>query len=673
VPIAPLSPSGAKSALSLGVRPLLTAAASAALLALQAPIASAQSEAAAPTVDQLKQLSLDDLMQTEVTSAARHPETLLDTASAIQVISSQDIDDFGAVTIPDALQLADNLDIAQKNPHDWAVSARGFNSNLGDKMLVLIDGRSVYTPLFSGVFWNAQDYLLEDVDRIEVISGPGGTLWGANAVNGVISVTTKSAQDTQGVYIEQGNGSGLQEFSGARYGGTLAPNVYFRVYAKYMDYEDDLLPSGADASDAWKQGQAGFRIDALPSAQNRFTLQGDIYSGDLDIESGGNARLEGNNLLGRWTDVLPNGSDIKLQVYYDRTHLSDPFGASPFAPAGLLIDSLDTYDMDFQHHIVVGSRNEFVWGLGYRFTHDDVQQEAPNFGFEPPRLDQSLFSLFAQDETELETNLHLTLGTKLEHNDFTGFEWEPNIRISWTPSPRQNLWAAVSRAVRTPSRLDRDLAEPFEPVTLIEGSSSFVSETLIAYEAGYRMQINPRASASISTFYNDYNDLRSLDVTPVTFVPLVYGNNLVGRTYGAELSATYQVLDWWKLRGGYDLLEEHIWVRAGGSDFYNALDETADPKYKYSLRSSMDLPHGVALDADFRFVDSLRTDNGGVAAAVPAYYELGVRLAWQVTKNLELSVVGQNLLHREHPEYGVPGPGNEEIQRTVFGKAALRF
>jgi iron complex outermembrane recepter protein len=639
----------------------------------QAPAARAQSEASPAAVDQLKQLSLDDLEQTEVTSAARHPETLLDTASAIQVITSQDIEDSGAVTIPEALQFADNLDIAQKDPHDWAISARGFNSNLGDKMLVLMDGRSVYTPLFSGVFWNSQDYLLEDIDRIEVISGPGGTLWGANAVNGVISVTTKGAQDTQGFYVEQAAGSGVQEFSGARYGGTLAPNVYFRVYGKYLDVEDGQLPSGADATDAWKQGQGGFRIDALPSSHDTFTLQGDFYLGDEDLESGGDARIAGDNLLGRWTDILSNGSDIRLQVYYDRTHLSDPFGASQFAPAGILIDDLDTYDLDFQHHLLIGSRQQFVWGFGYRFTHDDVQQEAPNFGFEPPTLDQTLLSLFGQDEIALMPDVHLTLGTKLEHNDFTGFEWEPNLRLSWTPSTSQNLWAAISRAVRTPSRLDRDLAEPVEPVTLIEGSDNFVSETLIAYELGYRVQINPRASATISTFYNDYSDLRSLDITPVTELPLVYGNNLVARTYGAELSATYQVLDWWKLHGGYDLLEEHVWVRAGGFDFYNALDETADPKYQYSVRSSMDLPHDLALDADFRFVDSLRTANGGVAAAVPAYYELGVRLAWRLSKNLELSVVGQNLLHKAHPEFGVPGPDNEEIQRTIYGKAALRF
>jgi iron complex outermembrane recepter protein len=633
----------------------------------------AQSVAPTDSFDQLKLLSLDALMQTEVTSVSRRPETLLDAASAIQVISDDDIERSGATTIPEALELADNLDIAQKDPHDWAISARGFNSNLGDKMLVLIDGRTVYTPLFSGVFWNAQDYLLEDISRIEVISGPGGTLWGANAVNGVISVTTKGAEDTQGMYVEQGGGTGIQEFTGIRYGGELAPNIYFRVYGKFLDVEDGDLPNGQDANDSWRQGQGGFRIDALPSGQDKFTFQGDFYSGDEDLESGGSSRIAGGNLLGRWTDTLSADSEMSLQIYYDRTHLQDPFGASPFAPAGTLIDDLDTYDLDFQHHFVLREHSQFVWGFGYRFTHDDVVQEAPNFGFQPPSLDRSLFSLFAQDEIQVRPDVFFTVGTKLEHNDYTGFELEPNVRIRWAPTANQDLWAAVSRAVRTPSRLDTDLTEPSPPNTLIEGSRSFTSEVLIAYEMGYRVQINSDASASLSTFYNDYDRLRSLSLTPVTVLPLVYENNLVGRTYGAELSATYQVLEWWRLHGGYDLLEEHIWIKAGETDFYNALDETEDPKYQFKVRSSMDLAHDVAFDTDLRFVDNLRVDNGGVAATVPAYYELGARLAWRVTANLELSIVGQNLLHKYHLEYGPPSPDQEEIERSVFGKAAWKF
>ncbi len=633
----------------------------------------AQSAEPTESLDQLKLASLENLMQTEVTSVSRRPEILLDAASAIQVISNDDIERSGAATIPQALELADNLDIAQKDPHDWAISARGFNSNLGDKMLVLIDGRTVYTPLFSGVFWSSQDYLLEDISRIEVISGPGGTDWGANAVNGVISVTTKGAEETQGMYVEQGGGTGIQEFTGLRYGGVLAPNIYYRVYGKFLDVGDGQLADGQDAQDSWRQGQGGFRIDALPTGQEAYTLQGDFYSGDEDLESGGSSRIAGGNILGRWTDTISSDSDMRLQVYYDRTHLQDPFGASPFAPAGVLIDDLETYDIDFQHHFVPREHQQFVWGFGYRLTHDDVAQEAPNFGFQPPSLDRSLFSLFAQDQFQLSPDVYFTAGTKLEHNDYTGFEWEPDLRLRWAPARNQDLWAAVSRAVRTPSRLDTDLTEPSPPLTLIEGSRSFTSEIVIAYELGYRVQIGSDASASISTFYNDYDRLRSLSLTPVTVLPLVYENDLVGRTYGAEFSATYQALDWWRIKAGYDLLEEHIWVRSGGTDFYNALDETEDPKYQFKIRSSMDLSHDIAFDADLRFVDNLRVDNGGVAATVPSYCELGARIAWRLSANLELSVVGQNLLHASHVEYGPPGPEREEIPRAVFGKAAWKF
>jgi iron complex outermembrane recepter protein len=650
----------------------LLAAATLIMASCLARVADAQ-QMPATEVTNLKQLSLEDLMQTEVTSVSRRPETLLDVASAIQVVTDDQIERSGAQTLPEALELAGNLDIAQKDPHDWAISARGFNSNLGDKMLVLIDGRTVYTPLFSGVFWNAQDYLMKDVDRIEVISGPGGTVWGANAVNGVISVTTKSAEETQGAYVETGGGTGMEDFAGLRFGGKLAQNVFYRVYGKYFSVADGQLDDGGVANDSWKQGQGGFRIDDVQSAKNVITFQGDFYSSDENIESGGNARIAGGNLLGRWTDTLSNGSDVSLQLYYDRTHLSDPFAASPFDPAGLLVDNLDTYDLDFQDHMLMGEHNQVVWGLGYRFTHDDVVHEAPNFGFQPPVQDRNLFSVFGQDEVELQPSLFLTLGTKVEHNDYTGVEFEPNVRLRWEPAANQTFWGAISRAVRTPSRLDRDLAEPSPPKTLIEGGENFVSETLIAYELGYRVEINAKAAASVSAFYNDYDRLRSLGITPVTTLPLVYENNLAGRTYGAEFSGTYEAASWFRLRASYDILEEHIWVRPGRVDFEQALDETEDPKFQYSIHSSVDVTSRVKWDTDLRFVDTLRVNNGGVAGTVPSYTELGTRLAWRVSSELEVSLVGQNLLHAYHAEYGPPGPDREEVQRAIFGKLAWEF
>ena len=410
-----------------------------------------------------KKLTLEELMNLDVTSVAKAPQPYAEAPAAIQVVTGEDIQRSGASSIPEALRLADNLEVAQVNAHDWAISARGFNANLGNKLLVLMDGRTIYTPLYGGVEWNVQDYLLEDIDRIEVISGPGGTLWGANAVNGVINITSKSAADTQGLYLEAGGGSELQDFTGVRYGGTLASNVYFRVYGKYFDRNSETFTNGNTASDSWAMGQGGFRVDAGGTPQNHLTLQGDFYSQGEDDGSIGHEKASGGNMLGRWSHVFSGDSDMSLQMYYDRTYLSQPFASSPAAPpyytgfpAASLTDALDTYDLDFQHRFRLGERNDIVWGLGYRFTHE-VDEDISVVRFSPPVLDQNLYSGFAQDEIMLQERLFLTLGSKLEHNDYTGWEVEPSARLQWNFTSKQMVWAAVSRAVRTPSRYDEDL------------------------------------------------------------------------------------------------------------------------------------------------------------------------------------------------------------------------
>ena len=635
--------------------------------------AQTQETSSSPSV--LKKMSLDELMDLDVTSVAKRPEPYGQAPAAIDVVTGDEIRRSGASSIPEALRLADNLDVAQQNSHDWAISARGFNAGLGNKLLVLMDGRAIYSPLFSGVFWNAQDYLLEDIDRIEVISGPGGTLWGANAVNGVINITSKSAKDTQGLYTEAGGGTELQDFTGVRYGGTLASNIFFRVYGKYFDRGDEVFANGKDASDSWRMGQGGFRIDDEASPQNTFTLQGDLYGSDVNITTGGEGKADGGNILGRWSHTISDESDMSLQLYYDRTHLVDPI-SNQFNPPGaafdILTDDLDTYDLDFQHHFGLGERNHFAWGLGYRFTHD-VVGEAQNLAFLPPILDHNLFSGFVQDEIMLRKDLFFTLGTKLEHNDYTGFEVEPSARLQWNLTTNQMLWAAVSRAVRTPSRVDRDIREPNSATPVLAGASSFDSETVIAYELGYRAQLTRKFSTSISTFYNDYDDVRSLSFTPGTIVPLFFANNLEGQTYGVEPSADYQVFDWWRLHAGYDLLKEHIHVKPGKTDINNGLNETADPQQQFSIRSSMDLPQNVELDAGLRWVDTLHNNSGATPGTVPSYFELDVRLGWHPTKRLELSIVGQNLLHNHHPEYGFPSSTREEIERSVYGKATWQF
>jgi iron complex outermembrane receptor protein len=626
---------------------------------------------------ELKHMSVEELMDIQVTSVARHPAPLRQAAAAIQVITGEDIRRSGASSIPEALRLAGSLLIARKTAHDWGISARGFNSSLANKLLVMIDGRTVYTPLYSGVFWDAQDYLLEDIERIEVISGPGGTLWGANAVNGVINIITRNAADSQGLYAEGGGGNKLRALAGARYGGMLNPDVSFRVYAKYFDRDEEVFPNGTGAADAWHREQGGFRFDSDASRADSFGAHGDFYTGHEGLATGGAAQTAGGNVVGRWSHVFTGDADFSLQSYYDRTHLVFPIvpfvlNGTELAPAGKLHDDLSTFDIDFQHRFALGSRNHIVWGVGYRFTHD-VVENAPAIAFLPTTLDHNLFSAFVQDEIALGTQVALTVGSKLEHNDYTGFEVEPNVRLQWTWTPSQTLWSAISRAARTPSRIDRDLTEPAPPViSILKGSRDYGSEYVIAYELGYRGEISPRLTGSLSTFYNEYRDVRSTSITPGTVIPLFFANNLAGHTDGFELSARYQVADFWSLQVGYDYLQESLHVRPGQFDLGNAQNETADPRHQVAVRSAMSVAAHLELDASLRWVDALRRQSGPVTGEVPSYFELDTRVGW-VLKRLELALVGQNLLHQQHAEYGFADPAREQIQRSVYAKIAWRY
>jgi len=655
-------------------------------------LASASASAAEiPPSAELSQMSLEQLMNVQVTSVSRRPQKLIQAAAAIQVITSDDIRRFGASNLPEALRLADNLEVAQINAHDWAISARGFNADLANKLLVLIDGRAVYTPLYGGVLWNVQDYPLSDIDRIEVISGPGGTLWGANAVNGVINIITKSARDTQGLHAEAAGGNKLDDQEELRYGAEPTPGLYVRAYGQYTGRGDEVTTSGARALDAWQIGRSGFRLDDDASSRDRLTVQGDIYHGAEDAGGVGEEDLSGANILGRWTHIAPSGSSMTLQLYYDHTYLSQPYPASPPAlfytgfPATALTDDLNTDDAQFQYQFTAGARQQFVWGLEYRATQE--LDQGLFVRFLPQQLDQDLYSGFLQDQITLVPAMSLIIGSKLEHNDYTGFEVEPNVRWQWNPHEQQLLWAAVSRAVRTPSRYDRDLLIPTGltnapppfvfPTAYLRGSENFVSETLIAYELGYRAVFGSQWSGSLSTFFNDYDHLRSTTATATTAdypfpFPVYFQNNLEGNTEGLELSGSYQPLDGWKMHAGYDLLLEHLHVRPGEVDSTGALNETADPKGQVFLRSSMDLPRAMTVDTALRWVDALRIDNsptgGAVVGVVPAYWQLDARLAWQATPNLTLSIVGQNLLREYHTEYGYPSSAREQIARSVFAR-----
>ena len=629
------------------------------LFTLQAPVMAQTGDQVASDIGGLKKLAFEELFNLEITTVSKRPERLVDAASAVQVITAEEIRRSGATSLPEALRLAPNLHVAQVDSSRWAISARGFNSTTANKLLVLIDGRSVYTPLFSGVFWDVQNVMLEDVDRIEVISGPGATLWGANAVNGVINVITKSARDTQGALLSGGGGSHLRGFGNARYGGKLGRDSYFRVYGMGFDRDDTKLPSGRDADSSWFMGQGGFRADWLPANGAVGSLQGNFYGGEIGQTAPGDVTVDGQNLVGRLSHPLTNESALTLQLYWDRTQRRIP---------GSISEVLNTYDIEFQHRLSLGERNRLIWGGGYRFMHDDVKNAAA-LAFLPGRRDLHLFSGFAQDEISLlRDQLVLTIGSKFEHNDYSGFEFQPSARLAWMPVANQTVWAAVSRAVRSPSRIDTEFFVPGSPPFLLRGGGDrFDSETVIAYELGYRTELAQRLGLSISSFYNDYDDIRSVE--PIAGAPgqFIILNQLSAKTYGVELSLAWQAFDWWRLRSGYTFFKKDIDLDRS-LDINRGRGEGNDPHHQFLVQSMINLPANLEFDSVLRYVDNLNQRG----PTVPSYVSLDVRLGWRPTPSWEFAIVGQNLLDNQHPEFGAAAT-RQEIPRSVFGKVTWKF
>ena len=625
---------------------------------LLAALALAQVKPVLPSASDLKKLRVDQLMDIEVTSVSKHPEKLFESASAIQVVTGEEIRRSGASNLAEALRLASNLEVAQIDSRQWAVTARGFNTLFADKMLVLIDGRTVYTPLYAGVYWDVQDVLLQDLDRIEVISGPGATQWGANAVNGVINITTKSAKDTQGGLVSGIGGTVLQGVGAVRYGGELAPGVYYRVYGKYTRHGDSFRTSGQGANDDWTMNHGGFRVDWDAAADNQLTLQGDIYSANFERTTQKTIGAHGRNLLGRWTRTLAENSDFKLQFYYDGTHRNIP---------GSFTQTLDTYDFDFQRRFPVGATHDVLWGLGYRLVDDDIVNTPAN-AFLPPQVTRQVFSAFAQDVVALsQDRLHVTFGTKIEHNVYTGFEVQPSVRTAWTPDKGQTLWAAISHAARVPSRIDRDLFSPAVPPYRIAGGPKVDSEKLRAYELGYRIQPTPAVELSLAAFYNQYDDLRSLEpLNPPAAFPVELSSGLRGRSTGAELTAEWRVTPAWQLRAGYTELRVHSEPQPGVPDRGTDRTVAHDPNHQLLFRSLLNLTARWEFDTTFRYVGPINNQS------VPAYTEMDAQLCWRPAPAWELSLDGQNLLHRRHSEFNLPG-SRREIGRSVYGQATWRF
>jgi iron complex outermembrane receptor protein len=615
------------------------------MVAAVAALANAQT----PTGGSVGELSLEDLANLEVTSVSRRAESVADAPASIFVITAEDIRRSGVTTLAEALRLAPNLQVARIDAGQYAISARGFNGLAANKLLVLVDGRTIYTPLFSGVFWDQQDVLVEDIERIEVISGPGATLWGANAVNGVINVTTRSARDTHGALASVGIGN-RQQGAALRYGAALGDRGHLRLYGKVTNFENNWRADGNPVRDARAWFQAGVRTD-WGSSRSGFTLQGDAYgvrSEDRGLAGAiavGRAELSGLNVLGNWTRRPSERSVLRLQAYFDHARREERVLFQPES---------DLFDVEIQHGISRGT-HRLVWGAGYRHASDDVQ-DGFLVGFRPTHRDQDWVNVYAHDDVRLRDDLVLTGGIRLDRNDYTGWEFQPDVRLAWKPSAERLVWGATSRAVRAPARFDRDVIRPLGGVF---GGPNFVSEVANVMQVGYRARTAGVLTWSVTAFRHDCDNLRSATAPPVYFE-----NKIEGPTYGFEGWATWQILSAWRLSGGLTLLRKDLRLEADSTDLLGTRNPQLanDPREHWILRSSLTPWNSHEIDTMVRRVGELPNP------IVPAYTAVDVRYAWRLRTDLEMSVVGQNLFDRRHPEFNAL-PGRSEFERGVFLRA----
>ena len=671
--------------------------------------------------DDFLDMSLEELVSLEVTSVSKKSQSILESAAAVYAITQEDIRRSGAKTIPDLLRMVPGLQVSKVNGNAWSVSSRGFNSVFSNKLLVLIDGRSVYTPLYSGVTWDIQDLILTDIDRIEVIRGPGAALWGSNAVNGVINIMTRSAEDTQGAYVEVGAGSYEQGFGSFRYGGELGDNAHYRVYYKYNDrdrqetlnstlaqkYATIGLDDSPEASDGWNMNRTGFRIDWNKTTDDIFTLQGDLYKGHtratvktFDRTTGTGTfvapsnRQVGGNALGRWTHTLSEASETITQVYYDRYENEDAR-----APR-----HRDTWDIEFQHRFPLTENQEIIWGLGYRKVDNKVY--ASEFvDFDPRSRTTELYSAFIQDEiTLVPDRWRMTLSSRFENNEFTGDEIQPNARIIFTPDTEQSFWAAVSKSVRTPSIVETDSEvygfEERGPNTFVAftGNDDMESETLFSYEIGYRRIFSEALSVDTTVFLNHYKNVAAtgqstcdalgmIDISgfiaqpsplcqptfnlanPIYF-PVNIGNEMEGDGYGFEVAADWQVRDNWKLKLAYGFLQMdlHATDNNAVTTAIEPILETVTAEHNMSLMSRHNLSDSWELDLWLRYQDNVQ------GVSIPSFVTADIRVAKRVG-DFEFAIVGQNLLDSQHPEYldGFTGIVTTEVPRSVYGQVSWQY
>lgn len=613
-----------------------------ALAGLVAAGLGAEPAVAAGSVQDLNQLSLEELANVEVTSVSRTPERLSEAPAAIFVIGREDIRRSGATSLPEVLRLAPNLEVARLNATAYAITARGSNSpQSANKLQVLIDGRSVYTPVASTVFWETLGVDLSAIERIEVISGPAGALWGSNAVNGVINVITRTAADTPGVFAEIGGGTNDRTAT-VRYGGKLGSTANFRVYAVAFGRESQPNRKPDDITSDTAEGvRGGFRVDGT-AGRGDFTVQGDLYHNTIDLLD---YRLTGGDILGRWSHPLGDSSSLTVQGYYDR------------ADRRYLVanDLLQSFDLQAQVNTQFRDNHRVVAGAELRVWRSEFDSLVV-FGFTDPKRTLTLGSVFAQDEITLSPKVALTLGLKLEDNSYSGVDYLPNVRLAWRPNDRTLLWSAISRAVRTPSRIDREL----QGAGILAASPDFDSEVMTAYEVGSRVQPTPATTFSVSGFYNVYDNLRTTE-TRNGRLPVMLRNGLRARTYGVEAWGAYQVSGRWRMSAGLSTLDKELRLKPGRVDLARMQAAGEDPSYQAFLRSQMNLGSGIELDLGYRRVGRVHPSN------VPAYSEADARIGWRIRDGLELSLSGQNLLHASHLEVINPDTAPvTRIPRSVY-------
>lgn len=644
------------------------------------------------TPPDLTSLSLEDLLNTKVTSVSKTEQKISRTASAIFVITAADIGRSGATNIPDLLRMVPGVDVAQIGANTWAISPRGLNGRFSNELLVMVDGRTVYTPTFGGVLWDTLDLPLEDIERIEVIRGPGGTVWGANAVNGVINIITKKASETKGAMVVAGGGNLDQGFGTVQYGGGLGKGTDFRIFVKYFNQDHLPGPAGAVGVDGWHLLRGGFRADSRLSAKDSLMIQGDLYTGqegapvsflpsvtsqglqNIDIR----VPLSGGFLNSAWDHTFSARSDTTLQVSFDRYNRSD-----------ILTEARSTLAIDFQHHFAWGSRQDIVWGGGHRYTVSDTRGNL-SISLSPPDLSMQLFGAFFQDEVALIPNrLYVTIGTKLEHNLYTGFNWMPSARASWTPSKRHMFWAAISRADRTPAESDTAVRANVGgfpgpggiPVLVaFVGNPDFKDEGLVAYELGYRVAPSKHLSMDLAAYYGDYDHQQTSEPAtpffettpspPHLVQPFTFQNLMHGEAHGFEIAVNWKATDGWTLSPGYAFEQVHMHLNAISEDTGAVLDaEGGNPTHSAQLRSHVDLRHGIGWDVSGYFVGRLKSGN------VPSYTRLDTGLTWRWTEGLSMSVVGQNLVKDRHLEF-VDDSGSVRstlIKRSVYAKFTWQF